>query len=1151
MRTLAFGKYAALTLMVSVISLLSSCRNNDFDFEAAHGNLSESDVAYNDKFTELIGDIDPNHTWSTAQQSGVKVSIDIPGEHLLRIYTADPLTSTAFLLARYENIEGGTTHELKFDIPASKTSFCAVLDSAEYRISKIVELDSNGFASFIMSNEDESETRATRAAPSRDYSSCYTFRGDGDVYKFDCPNDIVDITNYDTTNSRSYKVVSGTTQIDCYKGNCDIYFTNGNYTIDKFYVAANTNVYLLPGANVTFTMNEGLNNNQSNVVMSIASNAKITVNKNISHGFKLYNQGTITCENFELYATGFTYNAGTINTGLTKVANYNSEFVNAGTLTCSGLNVEGTGKFQNTGTVNVSGTTLVNSNYCTWRNEGSYTTNNFTYNAGSTDVINNCKLKVNNLFEILLGDTDRNCFENNGSIDTKDFKMGIGYLLMGSKAVLKATGDAIMNITKAHYGIYGIGNDYAVFTAPEIKKIAENQGYCATYGGKLYVATPKHFAQGKSGDYPYYQIEGSAKLVQNAPAITSGGCSSGYTPSGTSSSAPDFGGGTGNTENSSSSINTSTSTTVDNPMHWIIACEDLPGETSDFDYNDIVFAVYHVGNTKTFQIKPLAAGGTLRAEILYRESANDFWNTASVNVDGNELSEIHQWITKNPSAPHTTMLNTDKGADVTKIINNIPVFTAEFANEVSMDNFADYFAVRVYQNNSSEETIIKSDVVENIPSTNSYKTAPRLICINSDDPTWQWMAERQPLYYHYTDFSNWASNKTTYTSWYQQIGSQEKQEFTIRWANTSNSNSSNNNSGNNNSGNGNADGSSTQQPTESNPIEEPETKNYVIYFWGYPVENNKREIGCNWTVDLSVKEISPDGIIDVTNDFTFKYNSTALYLNGNTAVACNTAEGTTSHVFEKAEGYANDITGNNETNATFKVISKKVITHPSTTDKQVNIWAEKKSNSSISTNPIILTIKGQDGRDDEVYYEGVNWSFSGMVDGHQKNGDYLGRGQSNNEFNTLSQNYDTNTKGVVKAIQDNSGKTIEWNVNVIPHILTGTTTLCDYEFSLKDNSTHNVKNVGDFTWHKVNPGSEIEVLYTLHDNGNGTKCSLRLSTTWCQDFVSFGEEAQRKQDTYTFRYTLTQEILDKLQEQGFSVRGDGTVKKVYLINKPR
>lgn len=49
---------------------------------------------------------------------------------------------------------------------------------------------------------------------------------------------------------------------------------------------------------------------------------------------------------------------------------------------------------------------------------------------------------------------------------------------------------------------------------------------------------------------------------------------------------------------------------------WTVACEDLGG-TYDYDFNDVVFQVYHVSGQKWLSIVPVAAGGTLPAYLYF------------------------------------------------------------------------------------------------------------------------------------------------------------------------------------------------------------------------------------------------------------------------------------------------------------------------------------------------------------------------------------------------------------------------------------------------------------------------------------------------------------------------------------------------------
>lgn len=56
--------------------------------------------------------------------------------------------------------------------------------------------------------------------------------------------------------------------------------------------------------------------------------------------------------------------------------------------------------------------TLVNSNNNTWVNNGTYQTKYFNYNAGSSDVINNCRMIVKEDFNINLGDNPNKLFQD-------------------------------------------------------------------------------------------------------------------------------------------------------------------------------------------------------------------------------------------------------------------------------------------------------------------------------------------------------------------------------------------------------------------------------------------------------------------------------------------------------------------------------------------------------------------------------------------------------------------------------------------------------------------------------------------------------------------------------------------------------------------
>ncbi len=119
MKTIAATKLAVVTLVTSVIALLSSCRN-DFDFDYAHGNATKDDIAYNDRFNELIGDIDPNHTWSTATSTQVYYDLDKTFDGFANIYSVSEKSSLRYFLGQIPVENGIITG--KFDRPSTTST---------------------------------------------------------------------------------------------------------------------------------------------------------------------------------------------------------------------------------------------------------------------------------------------------------------------------------------------------------------------------------------------------------------------------------------------------------------------------------------------------------------------------------------------------------------------------------------------------------------------------------------------------------------------------------------------------------------------------------------------------------------------------------------------------------------------------------------------------------------------------------------------------------------------------------------------------------------------------------------------------------------------------------------------------------------------
>lgn len=401
------------------------------------------------------------------------------------------------------------------------------------------------------------------------------------------------------------------------KGNVDL--TNG-----YFYVAQNTTIYLVKGATLTLNANDS-KNFQNGCNFYIAEGAKIVTDGDFKpNSCNFYNHGTIKAANVLPNGNSLIYNRGTIETGKVTLNNEDTKLVNDGELSASELNTWGSSKFQNTGIATISGNTTINSNNNIWVNNGTYTTANYTYQAGSSEVVNTCRMTVNGEFYINLGDNaGQNGFRMDGdaSCVVGSFKAdGPFYIYMGANALFKVEGTATLDATKANYGIYGPTSGYAVFQAKDIVNGRDGQAYEVTYGNNLYIVAETHFAQGKSGDYPYIDFkegcsEDNIYTDGKLPSfsIESSECNPGFT-----GETPD-----------------------PTPQADVrVIAEDLSvSDNSDFDFNDVVFDVtFDSPEQGKTTITLQAAGGTLP---LY--------------VGGQEVHEKFEVSTK-------TMVNTGAGA---------------------------------------------------------------------------------------------------------------------------------------------------------------------------------------------------------------------------------------------------------------------------------------------------------------------------------------------------------------------------------------------------------------------------------------------------------------------------------------------------------
>ncbi|MCC8117753.1 MAG: DUF4114 domain-containing protein [Bacteroidales bacterium] len=172
--------------------------------------------------------------------------------------------------------------------------------------------------------------------------------------------------------------------------------------------------------------------------------------------------------------------------------------------------------------------------------------------------------------------------------------------------------------------------------------------------------------------------------------------------------------------------------TTPDKEEWLIACEDL-GSTDDYDFNDIVFSVEHVAGETAALITPLAAGGTLRAVVMYDGNP----------INGSEEeSEIHYLVNNSNGfiSGKYPMLNTYT------TVNPGSPFSITVDEDFSISENLDLFSIQVEGQETSY--IITS------PDTG---TAPQIICLPGD---WLWPTERTDITAAYPLFKDWSADCT-------------------------------------------------------------------------------------------------------------------------------------------------------------------------------------------------------------------------------------------------------------------------------------------------------------------------------------------------------------------------------------------------------
>ena len=467
------------------------------------------------------------------------------------------------------------------------------------------------------------------------------------------------------------------------QNNGTVFCVTENSKLTLLKVRNGLTVYLAPGATLDLTQHEQnwqnlpvatFQNTNSGIFLNTGSTVK-AVNLEFVGGSKIRNNGTIETDYLSLNGQN-QVNSSLWNEGEVKVKetltlyNQDGEFINRNKLTAKNLDMKAGGRFLNVGSANITGTSYVTNSNSQWENEGEYTCGTFQVE-NAQRVYNNCNLTattftMNTRGQFVLQGGDK----FGASVVCDNFTFGDDCdFWLGNKSLLSVKNALTVAHADRGYGFRGEGNtSYAVIQAGSIAKAANmNPDWSLSYYGKLYIDTPTHFAYENDQAHPRYVWDSDVKFSfqgDDSPVVIekdeNGKCNPGYKKTG------------------------------DDPFEPVIRviAEDMGDqslkEASDFDFNDVVFDVTWVSESKV-KIKILAAGGTLPLTVGWDGTGEDYIT-----------HEVHYMLGYSES----TMINTH--STVGNHIDGVAPYEFEFTGTFSKANFAanvrDNIPVKVRKN---------------------------------------------------------------------------------------------------------------------------------------------------------------------------------------------------------------------------------------------------------------------------------------------------------------------------------------------------------------------------------------------------------------------------------------------------------------------
>ncbi|WP_024993089.1 DUF4842 domain-containing protein [Phocaeicola paurosaccharolyticus] len=667
----------------------------------------------------LVNDIDPNQDWNLLSKYSVSVSINQKSNenYNLKIYTSNPFntSSEAKLIALKENVKDGSSTVLNFvGAKALKAVYVVVEDSKYNRSMKSVELVNSSASLSWGGNVTKSSTvsRAVMSSGSRAIPSA------GVNYPTEIPPGALNFltTDYNQLKSNSYTTpyyidgTSATVSVNNFwwndTGGVISLYIKGNVRFPGS-VNANYNLYLLPGANVTF---ETADNLAPTTTVYICQNSTLTANANLVIGSKIYNNGTFNAKDLTFQNT--VLNSGNVNCGnvsLTNSGAYSGALSNEGSFSAQSIVLSSNATIENFSgaTMNVSGlTNITNPNPLV--NSGTFITGSLKA-VDNGSIVNHCILKV---------------IDQPISLDGVSVTIdGASYMYLKGISSINNTainmGAKSLLVVDSDFNFGGGGSNTITGPTTDERALVYINGNFTTTGNigwKLLTLSGNVDRAYKSGmSLTEISEENGAASVDFSNVVlgTESGCSRSFSTSGGGPVVPPV---------------------IEN---YTFAFEDMFKEVGDYDFNDVVVKVAAVPTDGKIKVKLTAAGAAKNLYVYYKLNGG-----SEKTLFGGQ--EVHKAF----------------GAAAGTMVNTVSVTYAAVEDEIAVP--ADYsisnLDIYIKEANSTAEVHIPA-----FTSTFVKGDAPYAILVPTD---WSYPAERELISHKYPRFVDWAKDAKVSLDWY-------------------------------------------------------------------------------------------------------------------------------------------------------------------------------------------------------------------------------------------------------------------------------------------------------------------------------------------------------------------------------------------------